>query len=362
VGSDLSHREKTLLTLLGKTPDISYEELKKATGYQWESTISKKKKILEAMGYIRGPYYHMNLHAVGENELFDIYALVSLDTSDYDLVFRMIKAIGCWKWIFPAIQGDRFFVYFQANYYSQISRLLGLLKRAGIIDYEFYSSQNRWIVQNPDFFGDDLLRYDTLFLEGQLPSLHYPPTPRLYWRQLDIRMMGYLQVRSLDVNFIQSFEEHYFRYSWKKDQIKYSIRKLIKNGIAERKHFNISPYPREECFSFLLLITTTENTATERVMKNLGSGCRIYKAYTLAGNTGIMLSWASARNIPLFLGALEDRDDVWVRAYQLKTHTTPYMIKQSFDIRNFNLENQRWIFPYHEYEQTIMEYLEGYQK
>ncbi|MBU7032874.1 MAG: hypothetical protein HXS53_10110 [Theionarchaea archaeon] len=358
---DLSQREKKMLTLLGKDPDISYEAMKKATGYRWESSISKKKKNLETLGYIRGPYYHINLHAVGKNELFDIYALVSFPPSKHDLVFRMIKAIRCWKWIFPAIQGDRFFIYFQANYYSQISRLLGLLQKAGVIEYEFFSSQNRWIVQNPDFFGDDLLRYDSLFLNGSLPSLDYPLTSRLTWRQLDIRMMAYLQVRSLDATFIQSFEKQNFEYSWKKDQIKYSIRKLVNNGIAERKHYNISPYPRHECFSFLLLITTNEKFATERAMKNFGSGCRIYKAYTLAGTTGIMLSWTSPRNIPPFLAALEERDDIWVRAYQLKTHTTPYMVKQSFETENFDLEHQRWTFPYQEYEQTLMEYLETHQ-
>ncbi len=357
--SDLSRREKTLLTLLGKDPDTPSAVLMEETGYRWASTVSKKKKSLETRGYIRGPYYHMNLNAVGENELFDIYTLISFDVAQYDTVFRLIEAIKCWKWIFPAIQGDRFFVYFQANYYSQISRLLGMIKKAGIIEYEFYSSQKKWIVQNPDFFGQDLLRYDILFRNRQLPSLCYPPRPRLTWRQIDIRMMGYLQVRSLDINVIQESERDYFGYEWKRNQIKYSIRKLITHGIAERKHYNISPYPREECFSFLLLVSTPQIPATETVMANFGDGCRIYKAYTLAGNTGIMICWTSPRNIPRFLTAVEDREDVWIRAYQLKTHSTPYMVKQSFDVENFDIENQRWIFPYHIYEQDITAYLES---
>jgi DNA-binding Lrp family transcriptional regulator len=357
--SDLSDKEKALLTLLGKDPDIPYTILKKKIGYRWESTLSKKKKILERRGYIKGPYYHMNLHAVGENELFDIYALISFDVADYDLVFQLVKAIRCWKWIFPAIQGDRFFVYFEANYYSQISKLLGIIKAAGIIEYEFYSSQNRWIVQNPDFFGPDLLRYDALFNDCQLPCLSYPHTPRITWRQLDIRMMGYLQVRSLDITAIQRSEEVYFGHTWKKNQIKYSIRKLINTGIAERKHYNISPYPRSDCFSFLLLVSTPHAVTTKRVMNNFGAGCRIYKAYTLTGNTGIILSWTSTRNIPRFLSTMEEKEDIWIRAYQLKTHHTPYMVKQSFDIENYDLQNQRWIFPYQVYEQAIQDILES---
>lgn len=356
---DLSNKEKVLLTLLGRDPDIPSRQLLEATGYQCATTLSKKKRTLYKKGYIRGPYYHINLNAVGHNELFDIYADIHFDASDYDLVFNLIQAIKCWRWIFPAIQGDRFFVYFQCNYYTQIAHLLNILKKEGLITCNFYSSQNRWIGENPDFFGKEILSYDNLFAECKLPQMNYPSKEvERAWRLLDIKMMAYLQVRSVDTKFIRTFEQEFYGSSWRKNQIKYSIRKLIEHNIAERKHYNVAPYPRDKCFSFLLFVETEDITKTLQVMANLGRGCRVYKAYTLAGETGIMLSWASALNMPCFLSAFEDMDDVWVRVYQLKTHKTPYMMKQSFSVKNFDIETQRWIFPYQEYEREIESLLE----
>lgn len=355
----LSSKEKVLLTLLGRDPDIPSRELLEATGYQCATTISKKKKDLYKRGYMRGPYYHINLNAVGQNELFDIYADIEFDASDYNLVFNLIQAIKCWRWIFPAIQGDRFFVYFQCNYYTQVAHLLNILKKEGIIDYNFYSSQNRWMGENPNLSGKEILSYENLFAECELPQMSYPFKKIIKpWRQLDVKIMAYLQVRSVDTKFIHKFEQDFYDCSWKKNQIKYSIRKLIEYDIAERKHYNVAPYPRDKCFSFLMFVETKDITKTLQAMVNLGRGCRIYKAYTLAGETGIMLSWASAQNMPGFLSAVEDMDDVWVRAYQLKTHNTPYMVKQSFSVKNFNIENQRWIFPYQEYEREIEHLLE----
>lgn len=358
ITGDLGYREKTLLTLLGSDPGIPNRYLLEVTGYRCGTTISKKKKELKEMGYLRGPYYSINLNAVGQNELFDIYTDIAFDTSNYNLVHELIQAIGCWRWIFPAIQGDRFFVYFQCNYHTQIARLLNLLKKEGIIEYTFYSSQNRWIVENPDFFGKEILSYENLSATCELPDLKYPPEKvDKPCRRLDIRMMAYLQVQSLDMKYFRACEKDY-GYTWRKNQIKYSIQKLIKHAIAERKHYNIAPYPRDTCFSFLLLVKGKNPFQALKIMRNLGKNCRVYKTYTLTGIMGIMLCWANAKNIPNFLSAFEDANDVWVKAYQLKAHNTPYMMKQSFDVENFDLETQRWIFPYQEYQTNIEQILE----
>lgn len=332
------------------------------TGYKYEPAISKKKRELYKRGYLRGPYYHINLNAVGKNEIFDIYADIHFDTEYYDLVFNLIKAIGCWRWIFPALQGDRFFVYFQCNYHAQIAQLLNVLKKEGIIEHTFYSSQNQWIVENPDFFGREIISYDNLFSECPLPEMKYSHQKiEKTWRQLEIRIMGYLQVKSVDIGTILKYERDFYGYIWKKSQIKYAIQKLVEYHIAERKHYNVAPYPRDTCFSSLLFVLAETPSKTVQVMENLGKSCRVYRAYTLAGETGIMLCWASVRNIPEFLSAFENIDEVWVRAYQLKSHTTRYMGRQSFDVSNFDLQTQRWIFPYHEYEKNIEHLLENHK-
>jgi len=359
INDDLSSREKTLLTLLGKDPDTLSKILLDATGYQYQATLSRKKKELHKKGYIRGPYYHINLNAVGNNELFDVYTDIQFDVSDYDFVFKLIQGIRCWRWIYPALQGDRFFVYFQSNYYTQISRLLHLIKKEGVIDYSFYSSQNRWVGENPDFFGEEMLSYDNLFEQCELPEMNYPYQPiSKAWKPIDIRIMGYLQVRPCNIDSIQEFEQKSYGTMWKKNQINYRIQKLINYKIAERKHYNIAPYPRDKCFSFLLFVETADPVVTLQVLRNLGRRCRVYKAYTSAGETGILLCWVSIRNMPTFLSGLEDMEEIWIKAYQLKAHTSPYMVKQSFDVSNFDPQSQRWIFPYKEYRDCINHLLE----
>lgn len=347
------------MTLLGKNCDTPTSSLLEATGYECESTISKKKKHLEKQGYLKGPYYHINTNAVGKNELFDVYADISFDVSDYNLVFDLIQAIRCWRSIFPVIQGDRFFVYFQCNYYTQIAQLLSLLKKEGIISYSFYSCQSRPIVENPHFFGKEILSCDNIFSECELPDITYLPKKiDQVWRQLDVRIMGYLQVRSFNIHNFRKFEHDFYGYDWKREQIKYSIHKLIEHGVAVEKNYHISPYPRNQCFSSLLTVKTANPSLTLRVMSNLGRGCRIYKTYVLAGELGIVFMWASERNIPNFLSEIEDMDGLLVKTYQLKAHNTRYVMKQSFDVENFDLENQRWVFPYQVYEENIERLLE----
>ena len=352
-----------MLALLGRDPDAPTGTLIEATGYRCQSTISRKKKDLSRRGYLRGPYYHININTIGKNELFDVYADIEFDVSDYDLVFNLIQAIKCWRWIFPTIQGDRFFVHFQCNYFPQVARLLNFLKKEGIIDYTFYSSQNRWIGDNPDFFGKEILSYDNLLSECELPDMTYPSYKiEKTWRWLDLKILAYLQVKSIDINSIQKFERDFFGNPLKREQIKYCIHKLVEYGVAERKHYNVSPYPRSKCFSSLLFLKAKHPSETLTIMGNLGRNSRVYKAYTLAGEMGIMLFWISVQNMPGFLSAFETMDDVWVKAYQLKTHDTKYMIKQSFSVDNFDLENQRWIFPYQIYQEEIERILEGVEK
>lgn len=359
IDDDLSCKEKTLLTLLGENPDTPTETLIKATGYHHQSTLSKKKRELIKNGYLKGPYYYINVNAVGENELYDVYADIEFDVSDYDFVFSLIKSIGCFRWLYPVIQNDRFLVYFQCNYFTQIAQLLNRLKKEGIIKYTLYSSQYRWITRNPDFFGKEILTYDNLFSDCELPDMHYPPRElKKTWRWLDIRMMAYLQVKSLDLESFRKCEKEFYNLSWKRSQIKYTIKKLIEHKIAEKKHYNVSPYPRDKCFSFVLFVRTKSPLTTLQVMENLGKNSRVYKTYTLAGKTGIILCWANVQNIPLFLSFFDEAEEISLKMHQLKAHDTRYILKDSFSMENFDLENQRWIFPFHEYEENIEQLLE----
>ena len=197
-------------------------------------------KELREAGYIRGPYYHINLNAVGKNRIYNIFTEIRFNPKQYDTVFQLINCIDCWEWILPTIQGDTLFVVFRADYYSYLTRLLTLVKNAGFIEYQAYSSQNRWFVQNPDFFGETFPSLTDLFEEVTIDLAYPERTLDTPLRFIDLKVMQYLQVRTCNISEIQRIQKREYGQFWRRNQIKYAIEKIIDAGIAERKHYNLS--------------------------------------------------------------------------------------------------------------------------
>lgn len=347
----LNEPEKKLLTLLGEDAQLSGSQLQCMLPYKRINTISNKVAELKKAGYIRGPYYHINLNAVGKNRIHNIFVDIRFDPRQYDTVFQMITCIDCWEWIFPTIQGDTLFVVFRSDYYSYLTRLLTLLKNAGLIEYQAYASQNRWFVQNPNFFGDIFPSVANLFEEVTI-DLPYPErTLDTPLRFIDLRVMQYLQGKTCNISEIQRIEKREYGRFWRRNQIKYAIEKVTSAGIAERKHYNISPYPRSQCYAFLLLVEG-DTTDVLRFMVNFAKGCRIYKGFTLCKEMGFLLCWASPQLGPELMSTLESlRPRIEVRCLQMKSAHHP--LRQSFNDEHFDFETQRWTFPFTKYKEQI---------
>jgi DNA-binding Lrp family transcriptional regulator len=356
----LTESEKNLLTLIGDNPSLSQSQLQHELHYKRVNTVSNKMRDLRKAGYISGPYCHINLNAVGKNRIYSVFAEIRFNPKQYNTVFQMIRCIDCWEWIFPTIQGDTIFVYFRSNYYTYLTRLLTMLKNGGFIDYSVCSSQNRWFVQNPNFFGTIFPPVTSLLKDVTIDMTYPKRTHNIQWRYIDLRMMQYLQVRTCTISEIQRIEKKKYGQFWRRNQIKYSIEKIIHAGIAERNHYNISPYPRRKCYAFLLLVEGDPPDILSFIV-NFAQGCRIYKAYTMCKDIGFVSCWTSPQLGPELIHTLESLyPRIQTRCLQLKS--VHHTLKKSFNNEHFNVETQRWIFPFAQYKEKIEAVIEKRKK
>ena len=230
---NLTDQEKKLLTLVGEDSSLSSSQLLLKLSYKRVNTVSKKLNELRKAGYILGPYYHINLNAVGTNNIHSVLAVIQFHPKQYDIVCELISSIDCWEWIFPTIQGDTLFCVFRVNYYTHLTRLLSILRNEGLIEYQVCSSQNRWFIQNPNLFGSIFPDVTNLFQEVSL-DLPYPlKKDDVEWRFIDLKIMQYLQVKTCNISEIQRIEKRVHKRFWKRNRIKYTIEKIINFGIAE---------------------------------------------------------------------------------------------------------------------------------
>ncbi len=356
----ISTKEKQLLNIIGKNSCLPYKDIINIVKYKREDVIAKKIRKFRELDILRGPYYDINLGAVGENQVYDIYADVTLSSEDRDLIFHIFKEIPGARWIFPIQQEDRFLTRFSCNHYSIIGKLFGLLKKKKLISYKMVASRNRWIKMNPDFFGDPVPSSRTFFDPCTLPDISYSLIkPRIKWNSADITFMQYLQVETDSKSKIRDIEYKKYGHFWRYSQIQSSLRKIESSGIIQSKSYNISPYPRNKCCTFILVLNTSQKKPLLTVLHNFGKGCRICKTYTIAGNTGFLFCWASTEIVPEIIEIFDNIDNITAeRIYYLRTHSGKYLHGSSFEGSLFNSENQRWEFPYKRVKKKIENLIE----
>jgi DNA-binding Lrp family transcriptional regulator len=344
----ISKKEKCLLNEIGKNANLSYRDILSIVGYKRENIISKKIRKLRELDILRGPYYDINLGAVGKNQIYNIYADMTYLPEDRDLVFSVAKHMLGVLWIFPVQQEDRFFTQFQCNHYSIIGKLLKFLAKKKLITYRMVASKNRWIKMNPNFFGPPIPDARTLSVPCTLPDISYScVNPGIIWNRTDLIFMQYLQARTDSKPRIREIEYKEFGRFWTYDQIQHSFRKIVDSKIIQSKDFYISPYPRSECCTFVLLLEASQKKSLLRVMHNFGKGCRIHKSYTMAGDFGFLFCWASTKIMPEIIELFDTVSDITTKGvYYLRTHKGKYLYGSSFEAELFNVQNQRWEFPY----------------
>ncbi len=351
----INEKEAKILNVIGESADLSNKEITEITGYKRMDIISKKLKKFRKAGLVRGPYYELNLGSIGRNRIYSIYSIITFDPENRDLVFGILNIIPGKKWIFPSTDLDRFFVYFQCNHYKHIGKIMKDLSRKKLVQYHLFASQFKWIKRNPNFLGSPIPSSEGLFDECDLPDLSYRRMcTTIRWIATDLTVMQYLQVWSDSPMEIARREYKLNKNIIPYDQIRYSLQKIKKSGIVESMDYHVSPLPREKCSTILFLLSSSRKRTLLKIMDNFGRGCRLHKAYTLAGDTGIMFLWTMPEAFAPMLDII-DRIDVHSRMYVLRSHETPYLCNFSFEPRMFNIESQKWEFPCLEVQKKIEE-------
>ncbi len=345
---EISKKEKKLLNILGGNAHLSYKEILTLTEYKREEIVSKKIKKLRELDIIRGPYYDINLSAVGTNQIYNIYADITYNPENRDTVFTILKTIPGMRWVFPVQQEDRFFIQIQCNHYSLTGRLLTFLQNKKLLEYWMTASKNRWIKMNPDFFGSPIPDTTSILAPCTLPDLSYPSIkPKVKWNKADLIFMQYLQAETEAITRIRDMEYKVYKRFWRYGEIQNSLRKIKASGILQSKDFHISPYPRNRCCTFLLLLKAPQEKSLLRVLHNFGQGCRIHKSYTVAGDIGFLFCWASTEIVPEIVALFDEIENITIKqVYYLRMHTDKYLYGLSFEPELFDIEKQKWTFPY----------------
>jgi DNA-binding Lrp family transcriptional regulator len=359
----INENEAKILNLIGRDASLSHEEMAKTVGYKRVNTISKKLKKFEKSNILRGPYCDLNLSGVGKNQIHSVFSTIAFDVENRDFVFQILKEIPGVRWIYPSTDLDRFFAYFQVNHYKHIGGLLKILSRKNLIQYNLFSSKLKWIVRNPDFFGDPVPTSRNLLDDCNLPDISYKQKEHTAkWNDTDLIVMQYLQVLSNSPMEIARREYAWHRNLLTYNQIKYSIQKIRNNNIIASEDYHIAPLPREKCITVLLLLVARKKGSVLRVMENYGRGCRLHKTYTLAGRTGLMFLWIMPEAATNLLSIFDEIEGFRCRMLFLRSHDTSYLSSFSFEPRLFNIDSQRWEYPYVEVQKRIESALKKREK
>ena len=353
----LTDREKELLHVIGKYPDITLKELLPLTSYKWVSTVARKLERLRELGALSRLLYDINFSKLCRNPLYKVVCILETCQS-YETVISYLKLIGSLLWIFPVLSSHKNVL--QAGFLSsdnqEMTALLQLLKDNDIIsDYIVRASLHKRIVENPNLFGDLNPSLKGLLNPCELPDIS-PDHHDTVWDECDIRILPYLQKGGKLIEILK--EEKKINRPWTYEQLRYSREKISKNGLTIKRYV-FPPFSCEKCTEFHLFLKVRDTTVLQTILHNFARRERVYKEYSLYGDWGILV----CRSHPLFLTGLLyklDRiDEIREKEmYQTRSISDNYHIYQRIELKDYDFDKQTLEYPYHLYREKIKETLE----
>jgi len=354
----ITDSEKELINVIGELPETSPKELLNYTKYKWVSTVVRKLEQLKEKDIVWGPYYQVDYGKLCRNPLHILVCILE-SRQRYETVISYLTLIEPLKWIYPVLSPHKRLLHvgFISSHDAEMEALLKMLKGNNIItDYVVRVCAYKWVLENPNFFGNPHPPLD------QLLNLCEPPDISsgchdTEWNECDIRILPYLQVgyKGLKMVEILRAEKKLFSREWTYEQVKYSREKMVKNGLIEKRYF-ISPFPGSQCAHFVLFLKTGDISLTQRILCNFAKGERVLKEYTLCEDWGML----ACQSHPVFLTdlmhKLDQIDHIEEKElYQLRSYPGKYFFKQSFEDKYYNFDEQTLEYPYDIYGEKIKE-------
>jgi hypothetical protein len=140
-----------------------------------------------------------------------------------------------------------------------------LLKGNGIIsDYTIRVSRHKKVRENPNLYGEHNPSLDTVLTPCELPDLSLGCHDTT-WSECDIAVLPYLITGSKGTKLIEILKaEKKANRTWSYDQIKYSRKKMIENGLI-KKGYVINPFSPKQYVHFFLFLKCEDINMTRRV-------------------------------------------------------------------------------------------------
>ena len=353
IEKDIPKNDKILLNALGKNADTPIDNLLFLTKYKRKSSVYKRIRTLKNQNYLYGPYYDINYNAIGTNKLFLVVVFAAYNPVHKDFVLTAMKKINCWIMIYPVRTADMYLGIYRCNNWNYIASLFKLMKKWGWLkEYSIHKSEHQWIAQNPDFFGDFIPSPPYQFREGELPHYHYEDVDIDFeFSETDLIVLKHLSSKTCHLTEIRDFEYYYFGLKLRYQTIKKSYERLKQSGILIKKTFIVFPLPAAMCSFFFLLSKGKNVTSHLRMITHFGDGLRLTKSHIITGDE--VVSYFSAH--PLLegriLGMMEDKVDATM--YGIKTYPSGEFLTQTFNDNYFDVDSQRWIFPYSVFKEKL---------
>ena len=348
--------DKIILNELGKDAETPISELLQHTGYRRKTSVYNRIRNLREEGYLYGPYYDINYNAIGTNRLYSIFVFANYYSEYRNVVLEAMRKIDCHTMIYPVRTAESYIGIYRCNNWNYIGSLFKLMKKWGWLkEYSVHKSEYRWIRQNPNFFGDLFPPSNYEVPQGELPNYLYEDVDTaVEFTKTDLIVMKYLSVRPYRLTQIRDIEYKYHNTKLKYHDLKRTFEKLVKSGILLEKSFVIFPLPLDMCSLFFLFSEGKNFESHLGLITHFGEDLRLNKTLIVVQKAIISYFLTYPLLEGKILGFIEKKLN-YANIYGIKTYPSQEVSKHSFNDDYFDLNYQKWIFPYSEFRERLKE-------
>ena len=354
INKDIPENDKIILNKLGENADTSISDLLLDTKYKRKSSVYNRIRKLREENYLYGPYFDVNYNAVGTNKLYTIFVFADYNPLSKDSVLEAMRRINCWTMIYPVRTAEAYLGVYRCNNWNYIASLFDSLKQwRWLKGYSVHKSEYRWIVQNPDFFGDFIPPLDYQIPEGEIPCYSYEDLElTTEFTKTDLVVLKHLSTNTCLLTQIRDLEYRRYGLKLKYHDLKRSYEKLRQIGIILQKNYVIFPLPLGMCSLFFLISKGKAFKSHLEMISYFGKDLRLAKMLTVVGREVISYFLAHPLLEGKILGILEDKV-ASAQIYGIKTYPSAELSVQTLNDDYFDLDSQRWIFPYSTFREEI---------
>jgi hypothetical protein len=356
--SHLSESEKELLNVLGTNSDMTLKQLVDRTQYKRVNTIIKKIEEFKNQGILYGPFHEIDYSKLCKNFLRTVICILELAMS-YETVVSYLTLIEPIRRLYPVLSPRKEFIntLFLTSDVAELKCLFQMLTENGVLaDYTVRIPTHKKIMESPNFFGDPTPSLDNLLDSCTVPDMSLGSHDTT-WNACDISILNYFRTGYKGGKLIEILKaEKKLNKSWTYEQIKYSHRKMLKNGLIKKRYF-MFPFSYDQCTDFNLYVKTEDRDLTQRIIYNFARGERVSKEYMLCEEWG----YVGFASHPQFLTGLMPKlnridEIVEKEIYPLRSVTERGSIRSMpLVLEYFDVDNQTLYYPYHVYQEKIKE-------